>query len=89
MLAATLMAGVPTPFSPQSETVIVAELEKAGEKQPEKVQNEITETKPVVTRHKVVVKGREINYTATAGQLPIINDVGETEAQIFYFIHTQ
>lgn len=89
LLATALMAGAPHPLSSQvSEAVIVADQDKVGEKQPEKDKNEIPETKPVVTRHKVVVGGKEISYTATAGQLPIMNDAGENEAHIFFIAYT-
>jgi len=43
---------------------------------------------PVVTRHTITVKGRELAYTATAGKLPIQNDSGETEAHIFFVAYT-
>ncbi len=59
LLAAALMAGALNPSSPQvPETVYIVDQGKSGEKQPEKVKNEITGTNPVVTRHKVVVKGK-------------------------------
>lgn len=40
------------------------------------------------TSHKVRIGGREVNYQATAGELPVVNDAGETEAQIFYVAYT-
>ena len=46
------------------------------------------QTQPVVTRHKATVGGKDVAYTATAGQLPITNDAGETEAQIFFVAYT-
>src|SRR5208283_4743582 len=77
LLTAALMAGAPNPSSPQvSQTAIVADQDKAAEKM------------PVVTVHKVVVKGKEMSYTATAGQLPMVNDAGENEAQIFFIAYT-
>ncbi len=83
------MSGAPNPSSPQApETVNLVDQGKAGEKQPEKVKNDIIGTNPVVTRHKVVVKGKEIRYTATAGLLPIMNDAGEPEAHIFFIAYT-
>lgn len=89
LLSTVLMAGAPTPSSPQlSETAIAADQDKVGEKQPEKVKNEIPEAKPVVTRHKIVVRGKELSYTATAGELPIMNDAGEKEAHIFFIAYT-
>ncbi len=89
LLATTLMAGgahlLPPPAS---ETVIFADQDKTGEKQPEKGNNGVTPAAPVVSRHKVITEGKEISYTATAGQLPIMNDAGETEAQIFFIAYT-
>ena len=88
MLAAALMTGTPHPLSaPVSQTVIVADQNKVADKQPEKINDPAPQTKPVITGHKVVVGGHEISYTATAGQLPIINDTGETEAQIFFIAY--
>ncbi len=88
LTGAALMAGL---FHHSSttvpQTVIVADQQKFGEKQPEKVNDQVPLTKPVVTRHKVFVGGKEISYTATAGQLPITNDAGETEARIFFIAY--
>jgi carboxypeptidase C (cathepsin A) len=85
LLTATLIAGVPHLLSsPAPGTVAVTDQDNAGEKHPEKGKYEVTSAKPVVTRHKVIVGGKEISYTATVGQLPIMNDAGETEAQIFF-----
>lgn len=42
-----------------------------------------------VTRHSVRVGGRVLNYTVTAGYMPIRNaQTGETEAKIFYMAYT-
>ena len=49
---------------------------KSVEPQPEKDKSAVVLEGPVVTRHKVAVGGREIGYTATAGQLPVMNDAG-------------
>lgn len=38
----------------------------------------------VVTNHKARIAGRDIFYQAAAGTLPVQNDAGETEADIFY-----
>ncbi|MDR3581295.1 MAG: peptidase S10 [Oryzomonas sp.] len=43
---------------------------------------------PVVTRHAIAIKGKELAYTVTAGKLPIQNDAGETEAQVFFVAYT-
>jgi len=42
------------------------------------------EEPPVVTRHSIQVGGRTINYTATAGLMPIKNREGEVEARMFF-----
>ncbi|MDQ2839699.1 MAG: peptidase S10 [Acidobacteriota bacterium] len=42
------------------------------------------EPKPAVTHHKVTVRGKTLQYTATAARLPIRNDKGDTEAEMFY-----
>ena len=46
------------------------------------------EAPPVITRHAITVKGRDLAYTATAGTLPVQNDAGETEARIFFVAYT-
>ena len=89
LLTAALMTGAPHPLPPPTPvTVSAANQEKAGEKPPEKDIYAAPPTKPVITRHKVIVGGKEIGYSATAGQLPIMNDAGETEAQIFFIAYT-
>jgi carboxypeptidase C (cathepsin A) len=62
--------------------------EKASDKQGEQEKVSATPAKTSVTRHKVRVGGREITYTATAGELPVLNDAGETDAQLFYVAYT-
>jgi len=41
-------------------------------------------SRTVTTKHKVRIGGKDFAYLATAGQLPVTNDAGETEAHIFY-----
>lgn len=43
-----------------------------------------TPARGAVTNHKARIAGKEISYQAAAGTLPIQNDAGETEADIFY-----
>jgi carboxypeptidase C (cathepsin A) len=40
------------------------------------------------THHTITLNGAELHYTATAGTLPLRNDKGEEEAQIFYVAFT-
>ena len=47
------------------------------------------EDKPVVTKHSIRVNGRQLNYTATTGFMPIKNAAnGETEAQMYFIAYT-
>lgn len=47
------------------------------------------EEPPTVTKHSVRVGGKQLNYTATVGFMPIKNAAtGETEAKIFYIAYT-
>lgn len=83
------MAGGPGLLPAEAaDAVISADHVKAAEKQPEKAVHEAALAAPVVTRHKIIAKGKEISYTATAGRLPVINDAGETEAEIFFVAYT-
>ena len=43
---------------------------------------------PVQTHHTLHVNGQTLNYTATAGLMPLKNDKGETEANIFFMAYT-
>ena len=44
--------------------------------------------KPVTTKHTIKLGGKQLQYTATAGQMPIRNAEGEVEAHIFYMAYT-
>jgi carboxypeptidase C (cathepsin A) len=46
------------------------------------------EDPPVVTKHQIKVDGKTLNYTATAGMMPIKNREGETEARMFFMAYT-
>jgi carboxypeptidase C (cathepsin A) len=41
-----------------------------------------------VTQHSITVAGRPLDYSATAGTLPLTDDKGETTAEIFYVSFT-
>jgi carboxypeptidase C (cathepsin A) len=56
-----------------------------AEKPPEKPAATLSLLPPAsVTHHKIKLGGAELSYTATAGTLPLRDDKGEIEAQIFY-----
>jgi carboxypeptidase C (cathepsin A) len=46
------------------------------------------EEPPVVTRHQITAGGKVLRYTVTTGMMPMKNDQGTTEAQIFYMAYT-
>ena len=46
------------------------------------------EAAPIQTHHTLHVNGQTLNYTATAGMMPLKNDKGETEANIFFMAYT-
>ncbi|MDQ2839464.1 MAG: peptidase S10 [Acidobacteriota bacterium] len=46
------------------------------------------EEKLSVTHHKMTLNGKSLAYTATAGRLPIKNDQGKTEADMFFVAYT-
>jgi carboxypeptidase C (cathepsin A) len=48
----------------------------------------VQDEKPVVTKHEITVGGKALKYTVTAGMMPIKNQSGETEAQIFFMAYT-
>ena len=46
------------------------------------------EEKTAVTHHKITVHGKTIEYTATAARLPIRDEEGHVEAEMFYVAYT-
>ena len=44
--------------------------------------------KPVVTHHSIVVHGKTLQYTATAGRMPIKTAEGVIDAEMFYVAYT-
>ncbi len=49
---------------------------------------DMTEHPPAVTHHEIHVDGKLLRYTATAGNLPIKDQSGKTEALMFYVAYT-
>ena len=83
VIAAAVMATAlyPSPV-PAAPTQTAAEA-KSPDKQAEQAKPAAIEPKTSVTRHMVKIGAKQVRYTATAGLLPIMNDAGETEAEIF------
>lgn len=49
---------------------------------------DVSEVPPVVTRHQITLNGKALNYTATAGRLPIKRGDGKIEAEMFFVAYT-
>src|SRR6267378_3211215 len=75
------------------EPTAAAQAPKPSEKDP-KDPKDAKETKkeatpePVVTHHEVHAAGKLLKYTATTGLMPIRNNDGEVEANIFFIAYT-
>src|SRR6516225_124657 len=54
-----------------------------------KLKWDMAEHAPIVTHHQVNAGGRTIKYTATAGRMPIKDQAGTTEAEVFFVAYTQ
>jgi carboxypeptidase C (cathepsin A) len=50
--------------------------------------HEPPEEKPSVTHHRITVRGKTLEYTATVAHMPIKNEAGHTEAEMFYVAYT-
>ena len=48
----------------------------------------VVDETPVVTKHSITLGGKVLNYTATVGQMPLKDTVGNAEAHIFYMAYT-
>ncbi len=60
-----------------------------GAKEPPKTEAKAPpEEKPSVTHHKITVGGKVLAYTATAARLPVKDDQGKVEAEMFYVAYT-
>lgn len=49
---------------------------------------EVEEKPPVVTEHEIKIRGKSLKYFVTTGMMPIKNEKGETEANLFYMAYT-
>jgi len=55
---------------------------------PPNAKYDMTEIAPVVTHHQITVGGKLLRYTATAGRLPIKDESGTIDAEMFYVAYT-
>ena len=85
VIAAALSAVALHPLPvPAAQTQVASQKENRTDKPEELEKPSATEAGTKVTRHQVLIGGKSIPYTATAGEMPVLNDAGETEAEIFY-----
>jgi len=57
-------------------------------KSPPAAPRDSSTTSPVVTHHQITIGGKALKYTVTTGKLPLKNEAGETEAEIFFMAYT-
>jgi carboxypeptidase C (cathepsin A) len=50
---------------------------------------ELIEEMPVVTQHEIRLGERTLKYTVTAGRMPLKNNEGKIEAQVFFIAYTK
>jgi len=86
-------AETPVPPKPESTPDVPRSTEapkpEAGPGDKDKEERyDMTEVVPVATHHQVTMGGKVLNYTATAGRLPLKRGDGKTEAMMFFVAYT-
>lgn len=76
----------PASFGDQGRTF--TDSESADDAEGSQDQYEMTEVAPVVTRHQITLNGASLQYTATAGRLPIKRGNGVIEGEMFFVAYT-
>ncbi len=81
LLSLLLLAPTEEPAKPNDK-------DKAGaaEKEKEKEKKD-AEEKPVVTPHELRIGGKVLKYSVTTGLIPLKNETGETEANVFFMAY--
>ena len=76
--------------APESKTAVEAKAEPEGKEQetPRGVQPDLKDEPPVVTHHELRIGGKSMRYTATAGRIPIKDEAGKINADMFYVAYT-
>jgi carboxypeptidase C (cathepsin A) len=59
-----------------------------ADKEDKEEHHDMKEVPPVVTHHQITLNGKALNYTATAGRLPIKRSDGKIEAEMFFVAYT-
>ncbi len=75
--------------TPEQERPATAPGERAGQGAPAAgLHWDMTEAAPIQTKHQITVSGKTLDYTATAGRLPIKDPAGKIEAEMFFAAYT-
>lgn len=72
----------------QPPATAAAQNQPAPAAKPPEPKKDTPEQPPVVTHHEIHVGGKVLKYTATAGLMPLRNNDGEIEANIFFMAYT-
>jgi carboxypeptidase C (cathepsin A) len=81
VLLPVLLLQAPRPATPAAKPEASADKEKDKEKEKKE------EEKPVVTQHELRLGARVLKYSVTTGFLPLKNEQGDTEANIFFMAY--
>lgn len=87
LLCVALLAGTLFPVSPPAAHAN-PEISKEGSGKQDVSEKSSAAARTTATSHKVRIGGKDFGYLATTGELPVLNDAGETEAQIFYVAYS-
>ena len=74
--------------SAKSESGKPGEGAKSEEATDKEEHYDVSEVPPVVTHHQISLNGKTLNYTATAGRLPLKRGDGKIEAEMFFVAYT-
>ncbi len=85
LLLSALLLVAPNPAAPAEPAK--AEAAKHGAPDAAKKEAAASDTIPVVTQHQISIGGKTLKYSVTAGKLPIKNEQGEKEAEIFFMAY--
>ena len=88
-LMALLLVQAPATGAPPKPVASEGDSAKAGEKDKEGKEKDKkdAEEKPVTTSHELKLPGRVLKYSVTAGLMPLKDEKGETEANIFFMAY--
>lgn len=87
ILSTILLFG--SPQQPQRQSGAPPDAQAQRSERGTDVVRPMPEEPPIVTKHQINVGGKPLSYTVTTGMMPIKNQAGETEANIFFMAYTR